>query len=405
MAGGDRASMKADVVVVGLGAVGSATLLRLARTGVRAIGLDRFAPPHDRGSTHGESRITRLGVGEGAAYAGLVRRSHEIWRELEAETGESLFLQTGGLVMGPADGGTSHHGQADFVQRSIAVAKAHAIPHEVLDAAEIGRRYPQFGLAGKEIGYFEPSAGLVMPERCVDVQLRLARQAGAIIRTGECVQSIDQDSGGVTVVTDKARYDAGRVVLAAGAWVPGLAGPTVAAHTAAYRQTLHWFAADNPADYAPERFPVFIWMHGAGPEDYFYGFPALPGSNAVKVASERYTEAVDPDAMDRVVVAGESAAMHARHVSGRLRGIRPIVQRAGACLYTVTPDAGFLVDTLPTMPGVLVASACSGHGFKHSAALGEALADAVQRPAAAGLPASLDTFGLRRFTTVLGSVA
>ena len=397
-----RSSMKADVIVVGLGAVGAATLLRLARAGVRAIGIDRFAPPHDRGSTHGESRITRLGVGEGAAYAGLVRRSHEIWRELEAETGESLFLQTGGLVMGPADGGTSHHGQADFVRRSIAVAQVNAIPHEVLDAAEIGRRYPQFELAGNEIGYFEPSAGLVMPERCVEVQLLLARQAGATIRTSERVQSIDDDAGGVTVVTDKARYDAARVVLAAGAWVPGLAGPAVAAHTAAYRQTLHWFAADHPSDYAPERFPVFIWMHGAGPEDYFYGFPAFPGSSAVKVASERYTAAIDPDAVDRVVTPGESADMHARHVSGRLRGIRATVQRAAACLYTVTPDADFLVDILPDMPAVLMASACSGHGFKHSAALGEVLASAIQLPAGAGLPASLDAFGLGRFAAPRG---
>ncbi len=399
-----RFSMRADVVVVGLGAVGSATLLRLARAGVRAIGIDRFAPPHDRGSTHGESRITRLGVGEGAAYAGLVSRSHEIWRELEAETGESLFLQTGGLVMGPVDGGTNHHGKGDFVRRSIAVAQANEIPHEVLDAAEIGRRYPQFGLAGNEIGYFEPSAGLVRPERCVEVQLRLARESGATICTGERVQSID-GSGGVTVVTDKARYDAARVVLAAGAWVADLAGPAVATHTAAYRQTLHWFAADDPSDYAPERFPVFIWMHGAGPEDYFYGFPALPGSSAVKVASERYTTAIEPDALDRVVAPGESAAMHANHVSSRLRGIRSAVQRAAACLYTVTPDSDFLVDTLPAMPGVLVASACSGHGFKHSAALGEVLADAVQRPVGATLPASLGAFGLRRFTTLPGEVA
>ena len=397
--------MRADVLVIGLGAVGSATLLRLARAGVSTIGIDRFAPPHDRGSTHGESRITRLGVGEGLAYAELVRRSHEIWRELEAETGESLLLQTGGLVMGPVDGGTSHHGQSDFVRRSIAVAEANAIPHEVLDAAEIGRRYPQFGLVGNELGYFEPTAGLVMPERCVAVQLRLAQRAGAIIRTGECVQAIDGRAAGVTVVTDKARYHAARVVLAAGPWVAGLAGLAIAAHTAPYRQTLHWFAADRPRDYAPERFPVFIWMHGAGPEDYSYGFPALPGSSAVKVASERDTEAVDPDAVDRVVSQGESAAIHARHVAGRLHGVDTAVQRAAACLYTVTPDAGFLIDTIPSFPGVLAASACSGHGFKHSAALGEVLADAVQRPASAELPSSLAAFCLRRFEGLPGEIA
>ena len=389
--------MNADVIVIGLGAVGSATLHRLAKAGVRAIGIDRFAPPHDRGSTHGESRITRLGVGEGPAYASLVRRSHGIWRELEAETGESLMLQTGGLVMGPAEGATLHHGKPDFVRRSIAVAEANAIPHEVLGAAEIGRRYPQFGLTGGETAYFEPSAGLVMPERCVAVQLRLAAQLGAAIRTGEAVLAIRQHGDTVEVVTDKARYGAGRVVLSAGAWLPGLAGAAVAARAVPYRQTLHWFAAEHPADYAPERFPVFIWMHGAGPEDYFYGFPVLPGSQSVKVASERYAAPVDPDTSDRTVPPSESAAIYARHVAGRLHGVTPTVDRAAACLYTVTPDAGFLIDTVPDAPGVLMASACSGHGFKHSSGLGELLAETVQRPLGAGLPESLTAFGLQRF--------
>jgi sarcosine oxidase len=388
--------MNTDVLVIGLGAVGSATLRHLAYAGVNTVGIDRFAPPHDRGSTHGESRITRLGVGEGPAYAGLVRRSHEIWRELEEESGETLLLQTGGLIMGPVDGATHHHGQTDFVRRSIAVAEANAIPHEVLDPAEIVRRYPQLVLTGEEIGYFEPSAGLVMPERCVAVQLRLAAEAGATIRTGETVLSLEQAGASVTVVTDKGRYHATRIVLAAGAWVPGLGGPAVAARTAAYRQTLHWFAAADPALYAPERFPVFIWMHGTGPEDYFYGFPALPGSDGVKVASEQYTATVDPDGMDRTVSPAESGAMYVRHVAGRLRGVSAEVRRSAACLYTVTPDAGFLVDTRPDMPGVLVASACSGHGFKHSAGLGEVLAAAVQMPAGEALPASLQAFGLER---------
>ncbi len=389
--------MKADVLVIGLGAVGSATLLRLARAGVSAIGIDRFSPPHDRGSSHGESRITRLGVGEGPAYAGLVRRSHEIWRELEAETGETLFLQTGGLIIGPAHGATSHHGQSDFVRRSIAVAEAHAIPHDVLDAAEIARRYPQFQLAGDEIGYFEPSAGLVMPERCVAAQLRLARAAGATIRTDETVAAINAIPSGVEVVTDQGRYSAARAVLATGAWMPALAGPRVAARTAAYRQTLHWFAATDPARYAPERFPVFIWMHGSGAEDYIYGFPVLPGGDAVKVASEQYAVTADPDAV-AAVSPDESAAMYARHVDGRLRGVTPVVRRAAACLYTVTPDSGFLVDALPEMPAVLVASACSGHGFKHSAGLGEVLAAALQAETGTSLPDLLSTFGLQRFT-------
>jgi sarcosine oxidase len=385
----------ADVAVIGLGAIGSATLHRLAKLGVKAIGIDRFNPPHDRGSTHGESRITRMGVGEGEAYAAMVRRSHEIWRELEAESGESLFLQTGGLILGPSDGGTSHHGQEDFVRRSIAVAERNAIPHEVLDSGEIGRRYPQLELQGNEIGYFEPTAGLVLPERCVAVQLQLATRLGAVVRTGETVLSVTETAGGVAVVTDKGRVEAGRVVMAAGPWIPGLAGPAVAAQTKVYRQTLHWFPAADPAAYAPERFPIFIWIHGQSPEDYFYGFPVLPGGTSVKVASERYAAPVDPDLSERVVSAAESAGIFERHVAGRLRGVGAAVQRAAACLYTVTPDSGFLVDLLPGTSRVVVASACSGHGFKHSSGLGEVLA---QFAAGDGpLPAMLQPFGMDRF--------
>ena len=387
--------MQADVVVIGLGAVGAATLLGLARQGVRAIGIDRFAPPHDRGSTHGESRITRLGVGEGHAYAALVARSHAIWRELEAESGESLLLQCGGLIMGPSGGGAQHHGKDDFVGRSIAVAVANGIAHEVLDAAEIGRRYPQLELQGDEQGYFEPSAGLVLPERCVAVQLRLAQQRGATVRTGETVLAITEGAGQVTVTTDQGTVQASRAILAAGPWLPGLAGPAIAAQAAVFRQTLHWFAVADPAAYAPERFPVFIWIHGATPEDYFYGFPVLPGGTSLKVASERYAAPVQPDAMDRTVSAAESAAIHARHVAGRLRGVGALADRAAACPYTVTTDSGFIVDLVPGMARVVAASACSGHGFKHSAGLGEQLA--MLAASGAALPDALAAFRLARF--------
>ena len=364
----------ADVVVVGLGAVGSAALHRLAVAGVRAVGLDRFHPPHDQGSSHGESRITRLAVGEGSAYAPLVRRSQAIWRELEADSGESLFLQCGGLIMGPRDGLPSHHGKDDFVRRTIAVAVEHGIPHEVMDADAIAARFPQFRLRGDEMACFEPSAGLVFPERCIAVQLQLAQARGATVHGGEAVESVTEDPGGVVVRTRRRTIHAGRAILTAGPWLPGLADGSLRDVAAVYRQTLHWFTAEAPEDYAPGRFPVFIWMHGHAEAEYFYGFPALPGTTAVKVATEQYAGAVDPDAVDRTVSVAESDAMFSQHVAGRLRGITAERQRAAVCLYTVTPDNGFVVDHLPGRRRILVASACSGHGFKHSAAVGELLA-------------------------------
>ena len=362
----------ADVVVIGLGAVGSATLYRLARAGAKVVGIDRYHPPHAMGSSHGESRITRLAVGEGGDYAPLVRRSHAIWRELESETGEALMLQTGGLIMGPSSGAAHHHGKDDFVRRSIRVARESGVAVEALDAAEITARFPQFILQGDEIACYEPTAGLLFPERCIDVQLRLAARHGATMHLGERVLDMRTIEGGMEVVTDRRSIQAGRIVLSAGPWLPALAG-SLTPFTQVYRQTLHWFAADETA-FAPDRFPVFIWMHGEHEEDYFYGLPSQPGSGSVKVASERYADAVNPETVSRDVSLTESDEMFTRHVSGRLRSMRPAVLRSAACLYTVTPDAGFILDILPEHFNVIAASACSGHGFKHSAAIGERLA-------------------------------
>lgn len=386
--GGNMAN--AEVIVVGLGAMGAATLLALARRGVRAVGIDRHHPPHDRGSSHGETRITRLAVGEGAAYAPLVARSHELWRALEAETGEQLLLQCGGLVMGRRGVATGHHGKPAFVERTIEVARQFGISHEVLDADGVAARFPQMRLHGDEIASFEPSAGLVFPERCIAAQLAVAARLGAETRLGTNVVSVSRDGAGVRVVTDQGVLHAGRVVLAAGAWNPALAAP-LAPVARIHRQVLHWFTAADPAEYAPGRFPIFIWMYGPQDGDYFYGFPCLPGQSAIKVATERYEATVATESAWRDVDAAESGAFHARHVGPRLAGITDRCERAVGCLYTVTPDSGFVIDDLPDLPGALLVSACSGHGFKHSAGLGEAVATRIMGGG------GLEAFALARF--------
>ncbi len=382
----------ADVAVIGLGAVGAATLYQLARQGVRAVGIDRFDPPHDHGSSHGESRITRLAIAEGSAYVPLVHRSHEIWHELEAETGQELFRQVGMLMIGEGDGAPSH-GQPGFLGSTLAIARKHGIAHELLDSAEIRRRYPQFQVRDADRGYFEPGAGLLFPERCVAAQLGLARRHGASIRTGETVLSLEPCGSGVAITTDKGRIEAGRAVLAAGAWLPALAGGALATLASVHRQVIMWFATDEPALYDPARCPVFIWMHGPAESDYLYGFPLLPGTAGVKAATECYPGHVAPDQIDRTVSAAEAQEVFARHLDGRLRGLTNRLVRAATCLYTVTPDAGFIVDRLWADGTVLAASACSGHGFKHSPAVGEQLAAMAMEPGAAGEA----TFALARF--------
>lgn len=374
-----------DVIVVGLGALGAATLYQLSQRGARVLGIDQFAPPHDQGSSHGDSRITRLAVGEGDEYVPFVQRSHAIWRELEARTGKPLMTTTGGLILAPRDRVAEHHGKADFVRRTIASAERFGIAHEVLDAAGIRARFPQFHLQGDEIGYHERDAGFVRPEDAIGAQLAVARASGAQTRTGERVQSVEPVGNGdtVRVRTDSASFTADRVVIAAGAWLPEFLGRQARADWQAdfsvHRQVMHWFDTGSAAaDFSPGRFPIFIWMFGDGQEDYMYGFPSSdPAQPALKVATEQYVAATTPDTIDRTVSPEESAAMYRERVAGRFPQIGGRALKARACMYTVTPDRRFVIDALDGLPQVLIASACSGHGFKHSAGLGEAIAEQV----------------------------
>jgi sarcosine oxidase len=383
-----------EIAVVGLGAMGSAALYQLGLRGAKAVGLDRFAPPHSSGSSHGESRITRQAVGEGRDYVPFVLASHRIWRSLEAETGETLLTACGALVMGPGSGVSSHHGKPDFVGRSIDAARAFAIPHEVLDGRAVARRFPQFRhLGGDEKAYYEPGGGYVRPERCIAAQLHRAGALGAEIRTGTTVRSIRQEPGGVRIETDRGLVQADQVVVAAGAWTAPLLGAPFTDLLTVNRQLLHWYALDDASAYGPDA-PVFIWMHGSGDTDYLYGFPPLPGEAEVKVATEQYATSTQAEALDRVVSPAESAAMHRHHVAGRLAGASARVTRAAACLYTVTPDRGFIIDRHPRMDRVLVVSACSGHGFKHSAGIGEAVAEEMLQ---GGGRIALEPYALARF--------
>ena len=368
-----------DTIVIGLGAVGAATLWQLARRGQRVLGVDRWNPPHSNGSTHGDTRITRCAIGEGEMYVPLVLRSHEIWRELEADTGDSLLTQCGALIMAGSGQGAVVHGKADFVRATICAAERFGIAHEVLAPDEVMRRYPQFRLQGDELAYFEPAGGYVRPERCVGAQLDAARRLGATVQGDTRIVRLERDGAGVCATTANGeQFRAAKAVLSAGVWSPGLAGPCLQRHMSVARQVLHWFQPDDPRAYAPERSPVFIWAHGDTAEDSFYGFPVPPGSEGVKLAREQYTTVTtDPDQLQREVSAKEGLELTRWHVDGRLLGLAPAPLRSVVCPYTNTPDGDFLVATLPDNDRALLVSACSGHGFKHSAGLGEAVANAV----------------------------
>jgi sarcosine oxidase len=368
---------RADFLVVGLGAMGSAALFQLSKRGAKVVGIDRFWPPHDVGSSHGETRITRQAVGEGRDYVPLVLDTHRIWRELEAETGERLLDECGALVIAPGVGESSHHGKPDFVARSIETARQFDIPHETLDGCEITRRFPQFlNLEGSEKAYYEPGGGYAYPERCIKAQLTRAAQLGAVIRTGIEVLSVVQENNSVRVATSRGTFEADQVVVAAGGWTAPLLGAPFDRLLTVNRQVLHWFELDDASAYQGDA-PVFIWMHGATDIDYLYGFPPLPGDRRIKVATEQYEDITTADGLNRKVDLAESADMYRRHVEGRLAGVSPRIAKAAACLYTVTPDQGFIIDRHPRQDRVIVVSACSGHGFKHSAGIGKAVAEVM----------------------------
>jgi sarcosine oxidase len=367
--------MPYDVVVAGLGAMGSATTYQLAKAGASVLGLDRYQPPHALGSTHGDTRITRVAVGEGLEYVPLVRRSHELWRQIEHEAGVDLLVQCGGLVMAPPLPGFDMHGSASFLEQTEVAARAYDVEHARLGTGELAERFPQFSLAGDEQGYYEPGAGYVRPEAAVEAQLRLARARGATLGTGETVLGYDDLGSHVVVRTTHRTVETSTLVLTAGPWVADLV-PELAGATRILRQVLFWLDLRDPSSYPLLRdSPVYIWSPGDDPDALIYGFPMVDGpSGGAKVAREQYDVETAADEVDRAVTSEEIDEMYESYVRDRMPLLSGRCVKAAVCPYTVTPDSRFVIDRLPDRPNVIVASPCSGHGFKHSAAIGESLA-------------------------------
>lgn len=362
--------MRAEVIVVGLGAMGSAVSWQLAQRGASVLGLDRYEPPHDRGSTHGESRITRLAVGEGDEYVPLVRRSHELWREIEAESGRKLLTQTGGVVIGGPGG--------DFLQRTGEIAARHGIAHEILDGTELTRCFPMFCAGDSAQAYYEPEAGYVRPEAAVAAQLGLAARAGAHLRPAEPLLEWRASPHGVRVRTESGVHDADQLVLCPGAWIRELF-PEGRSHFAVYRQLQLWFPiVDEPPGLA--EMPIFVWDFGGQRTGFvhlrgFYGFPPVAGpAGGIKVATEQFERTSEPDGAQHPATPAEAAHMRHRVIGERLPWLGSAPVRSVSCLYTSTRGSRFVIDRHPAHANVMIVSACSGHGFKHSPAIGEAVA-------------------------------
>ena len=364
-----------ELVIVGLGAMGSAALYQAARRKVNVLGIDRYSPPHRMGSSHAESRITRLAVGEGAQYAPLVRRSHEIWRELEQRTGNRLLYQPGGYVIAPRSGSTGFHGnKSDFVHETYTTGKTNGVPVSYHSAAEIAIRHPQLLVAEEEHGVFESTAGVVLCEQAISDQLQLAATSGAAIHLNEQVRDIFPVGSHVEIRSDRKHYLAEKVIVTAGPWMQKFCPPELGDKLRIFRQVVYWFAARDLTQFDAEHFPFTIRI-GREAADFFASFPWVRGGVAgIKMLTEQYQLAADhPEKVNRRVSNAEIQRFYRRHVRRHLRSVEPRCIRAEVCLYTLTPDQHFLIDHHPGSDRLLLASPCSGHGFKHSAAIGESL--------------------------------
>ena len=348
-----------DVVVVGVGGMGSAALYHLARRGKRVLGLERFDVLHDRGSSHGLTRIIRLAYFEHPDYVPLLRRAYELWRELEREAGEQLLH-----VTGIVEGGER------ILDGVLHSCTEHELEHEVLSGREVGARFPGYRLPDDFEVVLQPEGGFVLPERSIVAHVDGALSLGASVRAHEQVLDWSETESGVRVRTDRGVVEAERLVLTAGAWSqdvarlpPGLVG--------AVRQSLAWLQPRKPELFRPDRLPVFnLALDG----EHYYGFPAygIPGFKLGRY--DHFGRGGDPDEVSREPTLEDEAPLRAFAERYFPEGAGPTIALK-TCLFEPTPDEHFLIDHHPDTDAAIVGAGFSGHGFKFCSVVGEILAE------------------------------
>jgi len=363
-----------DVIVLGVGAMGSSACFHLARRGVSVLGLEQFGIPHAFGSHHGDSRIIRLCYYEHADYVPLLRRAYELWHELENHSAQRLLHMTGGIYMGAP--------QSEFVAGAIRAARAHGLEHDALDARALQQRFPQFRLPGEYAGVWEPNAGFLLPEKCVAAYASLAMRHGAEIHGCERVIDWreDADGQGVRVRTSHDEYAAGRLVIAAGAWTSALARD-LGVPLKVTRQIVGWVQPRRPELFAHGVLPIWAIDHPDGTQHY--GFPMLEGEAfgsarpGLKIAHHWHGPATSVDTIDRAPQPHDE-----QDFRGAIREFLPDADgpllSMSVCMYTCTTDCHFVVDQPERLSGarrVTIACGFSGHGFKFASVMGEILAD------------------------------
>jgi sarcosine oxidase len=363
-----------DVIIVGLGAMGSAAAYHLARRGQRVLGLDAFPAGHTLGSSHGETRIIRMAYFEHPNYVPLLRRAYELWEQLEREAQTTLLHPTGGVFIGPPDG--------TLVSGSLRSAQTHGLSHAVLDAAEIRRRFPILHARDDEVGLFEDRAGVLLPERCIQAHADLALTAGAELHHAEPVTHWSAIDDGVVVETDAGQYSAAKLVVTAGAWAGKLL-KDLALPLTPERIPIFWFEPrSNAAQFSLGHMPIWIWQTPDLGDFFATPHVEWPG---VKLGKHHSGTFVDPDTVDRDISPADEKPLR-EFLERCVPDLAGSVAQSRVCLYTNTPDENFIVDRHPVFSNVVYAAGFSGHGFKFAGVIGEILADLTTRGQAA--PAS-----------------
>ena len=364
------------VAVVGCGAMGAAAGWRLQKRGAEVVCFDRYSPPHEIGSTHGESRVTRTAYFEGPWYVPLLKETFGMWRELEAESKQQLLTLTGLLMIGAPD--------SEAVVASQAAANEHGLEVKVLDASELRRRYPGHTVGDGEIAVFDPQAGFLRVEAIVSAMTRELN-----VRRNTKVTGVDPKSDGVEVSTAQGSEMFDAAVIATGPWMSELV-PFLPLKVE--RQVLVWLAIQSGADwFSPERFPV--WIREATPQGDVYGLPTLDGLS-IKLARHHGGETVDPATVRRTATDADLDPLRL-FVTKYLHGVTRHVTRSSVCLYTNTPDRHFAIGLHPESERVAIVSACSGHGFKFAPVVGDIAADLVLE---GGTRRDISRLALQRFT-------
>ena len=357
-----------DAIVIGVGGMGSAAVYHLARRGLQVLGLEKHAIPHEMGSSHGYSRMIRYTLQEHPSYVPLVRRSYELWHEMEETAGEELMVTTGSIRAGAPD--------SPFFLNAQEACDLHSIPYEILTASEVNKRFPGYRFPEEISSVYQADGGFLLPERCIVTHVQAAERAGADVHSQETVLDWEVRGDGVQVRTDRDTYTAGRLVVTAGPWAANLV-PELAAYAVPERQVMGWFQPKRPELYAAEAFPVFGVFTEEG---RYYGFPshAVPGFKIGR--AHHLLQKVDPDAINREVhpededILRQAVNRYFPLAAGKLLDGK-------TCMYTNTPDEHFMIGTLDGQPQVSVAAGFSGHGFKFASVIGEIMADLAQNGA------------------------